>query len=233
MALVMSTLDTEANNSDLKCGKCSEVFSKRKSLKRHYESCQFDTGSSEEGNKHKTYSCSHCDSTFRKVKTLNLHIREDHDLDPNSEPSSVNKVDDKSNEDEADKKEVGSEQEEQDDDTSYISQSFNSLNDAVEAYQNEVKSIEITPLSDNEANDDCLIEDDEEDEDDDQGGDSEGEESEGEESGVAKTNDAAMELEDSDDSEEVTAGWICKKCTFANANNATKCGACDRRKPRR
>ena len=78
-----------------------------------------------------------------------------------------------------------------------------------------------------------MVDGDEEDEDDDQGGDSEGEESEGEESGVAKTNDAAMELEDSDDSEEVTAGWICKKCTFANANNATKCGACDRRKPRR
>ena len=80
MALVMSSIDTDAV-SELKCGKCSQVFNKRKYLKRHHESCQSD-GESVTENKQKCFSCTQCDSTFRKIKTLNLHIREDHGLDP-------------------------------------------------------------------------------------------------------------------------------------------------------
>lgn len=75
----------------------------------------------------------------------------------------------------------------------------------------------------------------EEDYEDDQSDDEEEEEgeSEGEENSAAETNDGAMEVEASDDSEEETAGWKCKACTMVNSDDRTKCGACDTRKPRR
>ena len=76
-------------------------------------------------------------------------------------------------------------------------------------------------------------EDDEDDQSDDDDDDKEEGESEGEENGAAETNDGAMEVEASDDSEEETAGWKCKKCTMVNADHHTKCDACDTRKPRR
>jgi hypothetical protein len=77
-------------------------------------------------------------------------------------------------------------------------------------------------------------EDDEDDEsNDDDDDDGEEGESEGEENGAAEAIDGAMEVEDSDDSEEEMAGWKCKMCTMVNADDQTKCGACDVRKPRR
>ena len=77
-------------------------------------------------------------------------------------------------------------------------------------------------------------EDDQSNDDDDDDDDDEGEgESEGEEDGAVETNDGAMEVEASDDSEEETAGWKCQTCTMDNADDNIKCGACDARKPRR
>ena len=76
-------------------------------------------------------------------------------------------------------------------------------------------------------------EDDEDDGSDDDDDDEEEGESEGEENGAAEAIDGAMEVEDSDDSEEEMAGWKCKMCTMVNADDQTKCGACDVRKPRR
>ena len=83
--------------------------------------------------------------------------------------------------------------------------------------------------SDDDDDDD---DDDDEDNDDNEEEDDEGE-SNGEENGAAETNDGEMEVEASDDSEEETAGWKCKACTMVNADDHTKCGACDGRKPRR
>ena len=80
--------------------------------------------------------------------------------------------------------------------------------------------------------DDDDDDDDDEDNDDNEEEDDEGE-SNGEENGAAETNDGEMEVEASDDSEEETAGWKCKACTMVNADDHTKCGACDGRKPRR
>ena len=89
-----------------------------------------------------------------------------------------------------------------------------------------------------EGDDDVQMIDGEEEEDneDDQSDDDEDEEegeSEGEENGAAETNDGAMEVEASDDSEEETAGWRCKVCTIVNSDDHTKCDVCDTRKPRR
>ena len=83
--------------------------------------------------------------------------------------------------------------------------------------------------SDDDDDDD---DDDDEDNDDNEEEDDEGE-SKGEENGAAETNDGEMEVEASDDSEEETAGWKCKACTMVNADDHTKCSACDGRKPRR
>ena len=75
-------------------------------------------------------------------------------------------------------------------------------------------------------------EEEEEEEEDGEEDDNDGEESEAK-NGAPNFNEGGMEVEESEDSEQEENVWTCKLCTMKNADNLTKCSACDSRKPRR
>ena len=98
-------------------------------------------------------------STFRKVKTLNLHLREDHDIDPDTLPSNSNenieneaggnnaeelvaKSDENNAQDETEDNNMEVADEDVDKELD-VSTSVDDLTDAVTAYQ---QAIEITPM---------------------------------------------------------------------------------------
>ena len=182
MTQVVSSLNGvgETERDDLSCNNCAQIFSRKKFLRRHMEACE-GSGTAQEGEetsaKQKGYSCSECDSSFRKQKTLNLHLRMDHDINPedvdkqqedadgneegpetdngssNSDSSEENNEDSSNSGDEAaenvpmETAVEDAEEETAGEGLEDLDASVDTLNDAVEAYQQEVSnSVEITPL---------------------------------------------------------------------------------------
>ena len=73
MTQVVSSLNGvgETERDDLSCNNCAQIFSRKKFLRRHMEACE-GSGAAQESEetsaKQKGYSCSECDSSFRKQK---------------------------------------------------------------------------------------------------------------------------------------------------------------------
>jgi len=144
MSVVVPSLNAADDVSDYKCDKCDETFQKRKSLKRHLENCQGEDSNTT--TKQKGYPCSECDSTFRKIRTLNLHLREDHNIDPD-EVKNDDADKHQENVDEAEGSTPVTDNDQEAEDSTdknvmniSVSESVDGLSDAVEAYQQEIKT---------------------------------------------------------------------------------------------